>query len=172
MAEKSRELAGRAALVTGSSKNIGRAIAVALAEGGASVLVHGNRDRDGAEETAVLVRRAGGRAAIALADLSNPGAAAQLVEATHSAFERFDILVANAAIRPESAFSELTYEAWRSVMAIGLDSAFLLAKAALPFLRHSDQAAIVENCCKMSRRRARETCFLISSIGANLVQET
>ena len=143
MADGSRELAGRAAIVTGASKNIGRAIAVALAEGGASVLVHGNRDRDGAEGTAEAARRAGARAEVALGDLSQPDVAARLVDAALAAFGGLDIVVANAAIRPESPIDDLTYEDWRRVMAVCLDSAFLLAKAALEPLRRSDGGAIV-----------------------------
>ncbi len=143
MAEGLGELAGRVAIVTGASKNIGRAIAVALGEGGASVLVHGNRDRAGAEATAELVRQAGGRANVGLGDLSEPAAAARLVEAALNGFGKLDIVVANAAIRPEASIDDLTYEDWRKVMAVCLDSAFLLAKAALTPLRRSDQAAIV-----------------------------
>src|SRR5688572_24870929 len=96
-----RELAGRAAIVTGSSRNIGRAIAVALGEGGASVLVHARGDRDGAQETAELVRRAGGAAAVATGDLADPATPQRLVDEALAAFGRLDIVVANAAIRPE-----------------------------------------------------------------------
>jgi 3-oxoacyl-[acyl-carrier protein] reductase len=137
------ELAGRGAIVTGASKNIGRAIAVALGEGGAAVLVHGNSDRAGAEETAELVRQAGGRAAVALGDLTDPEQALLLVQAALDAFGRLDIVVANAAIRPEASIDELTYEGWREVMAVCLDSAFLLSNAALAPLRQSDQGTIV-----------------------------
>src|SRR5687768_4944246 len=98
MAEAAGELAGRVAIVTGASKNIGRAIAAALGEGGASVLVHGHRDRAGAEQTADEVRRAGGRAEVELGDLGEPRAAQRLVDAALAAFGRLDIVVANAAI--------------------------------------------------------------------------
>jgi 3-oxoacyl-[acyl-carrier protein] reductase len=137
------ELAGRVALVTGASKNIGRAIAVALGYGGATVLVHAHSDQAGAAETARLVQEVGGRAKVALGDLADPAAPARLVEAALSAFGQLDVLVANAAVRPEASIDELTYESWRHVMALGLDSVFLLAKAALAPLRASDRAAIV-----------------------------
>ena len=143
MASQSGELAGRVALVTGASKNIGRAIAVAFGEAGCSVLIHANRDLAGASTTADLVQAQGAASEVALADLVQPDAAANLVEKTLSRFGRLDVLVANAAIRPESAFDELTYEEWRRVMAVCLDSAFLLAKAALSPLRQSGQGAIV-----------------------------
>ena len=138
-----RELAGRAALVTGASRNIGRAIAETLGAGGARVLVHARQDRAGAEETAALVRAAGGEAAVTLGDLADPAVPARVVEAAVSAFGALDILVANAAIRPEASIEELGFEDWRRVMALCLDGAFLLTKAALPALRRSDQGAIV-----------------------------
>jgi 3-oxoacyl-[acyl-carrier protein] reductase len=138
-----RELDGRAALVTGASRNIGRAIAVALASGGAGVLVHAHRDQGGAGETARQVEAAGGRAAVALGDLAHPDTPARIVESALAAFGRLDIVVANAASRPEAALADLTYQDWRRVMALCLDSVFLLATAALPSLRLSDQASIV-----------------------------
>jgi 3-oxoacyl-[acyl-carrier protein] reductase len=139
----SSDLAGRVAIVTGASRNIGRAIAVALAQGGASVLVHAGSDRDAARETAELVGQAGGRAEIMTGDLADPELPARLVGAALAAFGRLDVVVANAAIRPEASIDDLSYEHWRRVMAICLDSVFLLAKAAIPPLRESDQAAIV-----------------------------
>ena len=137
------ELGGRIAVVTGASRNIGRAIAVALGAGGASVLVHAHRDRGGAEETARLVRDAGGQAEVALGDLADPDVAGAIVAAALAAFGRLDILVANAAIRPESSIEDLSYDDWRRVMALCVDSVFLLTKAALGPLKESDRGAIV-----------------------------
>jgi 3-oxoacyl-[acyl-carrier protein] reductase len=137
------ELAGRVAIVTGASRNIGRAIAVALGEGGASVVAHAGRDAAAAGETVDLVRAAGGRAEAATGDLADPRVPALLVEKALAAFGRLDIVVANAAVRPEAAVEEITPEDWRRVMAVCLDSTFFLVQAALPALRKSDQAAIV-----------------------------
>ena len=137
------ELDGRVAIVTGASRNIGRAIAAALGAGGASVLVHAHRDSAGAEETARLVREAGGKAEVALGDLADPDVAGTIVAAALAAFGRLDILVANAAIRPEASIEDLSYEDWRRVMALCVDSVFLLTKAALEPLKASDQGAIV-----------------------------
>lgn len=138
-----RDLEGRVALVTGASRNIGRAIAVALGAAGASVMVHAHRDSEGAEETARLVEAAGGKAGVALGDLADPTVPQRVVDVALSVFGRFDILVANAAIRPESSIEDMSYEDWRQVMALCLDSVFLLTKAALPSLKASDQASIV-----------------------------
>jgi 3-oxoacyl-[acyl-carrier protein] reductase len=137
------EFSGRAAIVTGASRNIGRAIAVALGSGGASVLVHANAARAEAEITAGLVREAGGKAAVAMGDLTDPAVPARLVDEALAAFGRLDMVVANAVSRPEAPLAEMTYEDWRRVMALSLDSVFLLVKAALESLRRSDRAAIV-----------------------------
>lgn len=136
-------LKGRAALVTGASRNIGRAIAVALAQRGADIVVHVARDREGGGETAAAVEAIGSRAALVSGDLSEPGTAARVVAEAATAFGRLDILVNNAAIRPETPFETIPYEEWRKVMGIALDAVFLVSQAALPHLSKSDQAAIV-----------------------------
>lgn len=138
-----RELEGRVALVTGAAKNIGRAIALALAEAGASVLVTAKTSRDDADATAALVRERGGTAAVHLADLSDPQQAEELVSACVSHFGRLDILVNNAAARSDAPVSEISYGEWRRVVASILDGTFLCSQAALPHLRASDRAAIV-----------------------------
>lgn len=137
-----RSLEGRAALVTGASRNIGRAIAVALGGEGASVLVHAAHDHEALKETASAVEQAGGRAHAVTADLADPENAGTIVAASEEAFGRLDIVVNNAAIRPEAEIDRLSYEDWRRVMGICLDAAFLVCKAALPLLRASDAAAI------------------------------
>jgi 3-oxoacyl-[acyl-carrier protein] reductase len=136
-------LDGRAAIVTGASRNIGRAIATALGAEGAKVLVHGHRDQAAAEATARLVEEAGSEAELFLGDLADPAIPAEIAAAAERRFGRLDIVVNNAAIRPEGGFEEISYEIWRQVFAIGLDSVFLLSQAALPALRKSDQAAII-----------------------------
>jgi 3-oxoacyl-[acyl-carrier protein] reductase len=140
---ESRELTGRAALVTGASRNIGRAIALALADGGASVVVSARRDRSALDSVVAEIEARGGQAVAALGDVSRPEDVAGLVEAGRTAFGQLDILVNNAAVRNEAPFEDLTFEAWREVLAVALDAPFLCAKAAFPALARSDQAAIV-----------------------------
>src|ERR1700752_3539283 len=128
------ELSGCTAIVTGASRNIGRAIAVALGSAGASVLLHAPGARSDVETTAKLVQEAGGKAAVAIGDLTDPAVPAKLVDAALAAFGRLDFIVANAGTRPESPLGEMSYEEWRHVMALTLDSVFLLIKAGLPAL--------------------------------------
>jgi 3-oxoacyl-[acyl-carrier protein] reductase len=137
------ELQGRVALVTGASRNIGRAIALALAEGGASVIVHGRSDRAAIGEVVGAIEAAGGRALAALGDLTRPEDVAAVVKEGTAAFGGLDILVNNAAVRNEAPFEDLTYEAWREVLALALDAPFLCVKAALDALERSEQAVIV-----------------------------
>ena len=137
------ELAGRVALVTGGSRNIGRAIALALAEGGASVVVSARTDRAGLDEVVSAIEAAGGKAAAALGDVTRPEDVARMVETARSTFGGLDILINNAAIRKEAPFAELDYGTWRDVMAVALDAPFLCAKAAHDELVRSDQATIV-----------------------------
>lgn len=138
-----RELENRVALVTGSARNIGREIALALANGGASVVVHAKTSRADAEATADAVRAAGGKAAVVLADLADPAASGPLIAEAVAAFGRLDILVNNAATRGDRSIPEITVEDWRSVMSSILDGTFFCTQAALPHLRRSDAGAIV-----------------------------
>jgi 3-oxoacyl-[acyl-carrier protein] reductase len=138
-----RELDGRVAIVTGSARNIGRAIATGLASAGAAVVINARRSAAEAEAAAAAICEAGGRAIVKLGDVSQPSEAAGLVAAAEAEFGRLDILVNNAASRPESDFARLAYEEWRQVLATILDGAFLLTQAALPLLRRSDAGAVI-----------------------------
>src|ERR1700692_1674427 len=86
-----RELAGKVALVTGAARNIGRAIAIELAEAGARARGAARASRQHAEETGGLIRANGGRAEVALADLGEPGGATRVVDACVGAFGRLDM---------------------------------------------------------------------------------
>lgn len=137
------ELAGRVAVVTGSARNIGRAIALALAEGGAAVLVSAKRARAEADAVAEEIRARGGRSAAALADVGDPESAASLIDAAMKAFGRVDILVNNASVRRETDLASLEYQEWRDILATTLDGAYLCARAALPHLVAAGGGSIV-----------------------------
>lgn len=137
------DLSGRVALVTGSGRNIGRAIALALANAGAAVVVNARSSVAEAEAVAEEIRRAGGRAAVTLADVSDPGAVEALIDAAVGAFGRIDVLVNNAAVRKETDFANLHYAEWREIISTILDSAYLCSHAALPHLTASGAGAIV-----------------------------
>jgi 3-oxoacyl-[acyl-carrier protein] reductase len=137
-----RELAGKVALVTGAARNIGRAIAVELAEAGAAILVTARTSRREAEQTCDLLRASGGHAEVALADLSQPGGAAQIIDACIAAFGRLDIVVANAALRSDAPIESIDAEEWRRVVSSILDSTFFCAQAAASHLRRNGGAFV------------------------------
>ena len=133
-----RPLAGKAALITGSSKNIGRATALALAADGADVVIHGRADREAAEATADAVRAFGAEAAVCLHDITEDDAAAPLVGAARDAFGRLDIVVCNAAMRRQHPFLEIPIEEFREVLAMDLESPFRLLQAAVAEILESN----------------------------------
>jgi len=137
------DMKGLVGLVTGASRNIGRAIACALASRGARIVVHVASDVDAGDETATAVRRAGSEAIVVSGDLSIPDIAQRVVSDAANAFGRLDFVINNAAIRPEAPIETLGYEAWREVMGICLDAVYLVSRAALPHLEASERAAIV-----------------------------
>ena len=137
------ELAGRVALVTGASRNIGRAIALDLADAGAAVIVNAVRAREEAEEVARSIGERGGKAMVVLADVTDPTAVRSMVDAAVERFGRIDILVNNAAVRGERALEAMTLQEFRAVVSLILEGAFLCCQAALPYLKQSDGAAIV-----------------------------
>ena len=128
------ELTGRVAVVTGAGRNIGRAIARSLAAGGASVVVCARSSVSDAEDTASLIAEAGGDAKVILGDLTEPADVERLIGEVSDQYGRLDVLVNNAAVRYETPLLEMSYEEWRTVLGIGLDSAFLCTKAALPLM--------------------------------------
>jgi 3-oxoacyl-[acyl-carrier protein] reductase len=138
-----QELAGRVAIVTGAGRNIGRAIALALAEAGAAVAVNGRAHKAEVDAVVAEIESRGGRALPVMADISDEEAVGAMVNAVAERFGRIDILVNNAAVRPEKPFETLTLAEWRAVQAIILDGAFLTTKAALPHLKTSGAGSVV-----------------------------
>jgi 3-oxoacyl-[acyl-carrier protein] reductase len=137
------ELAGRVAVVTGSGRNIGRAIAMSLADAGAAVVVSGRRALAEAESVAAAINDRGRRAAAALADVGDPASAAQLIDTAVARFGRLDILVNNASVRRETDLADLEYAEWREIVATTLDGAYLCSRAAMPHLIAAGGGSIV-----------------------------
>jgi len=131
---ETRELDGQVAIVTGAARNIGRAIAVGLAEAGARVVVNALTSLDAAEETAAHILGSGGQAIALQADVTDPKAVELMVATTAEKLGGVDILVNNAATRLETPLEDLSFEEWRRVVSIMLDGAFLCVKACLPHM--------------------------------------
>jgi 3-oxoacyl-[acyl-carrier protein] reductase len=133
----------KVALVTGAGRNIGRAIALALADAGAAVVVNARSNREEIDAVARGIEAAGGRALALLADVTDAGAVQRMVRLGVERFGRIDILVNNAAVRRESPIEAMAAAEWREVMATILDGAYHCAQACVPHLRESGAGTIV-----------------------------
>jgi len=127
-------LSGRTALVTGSSRGIGRGIALALADEGCKIVLTG-RDAGALAEVAASVRHRGGKAAVAALDLCDADAAATLVETVRAEFGGLDILVNNAGATKRGDFFALGDADWQDGFALKLFAHVRLARAAWPLLK-------------------------------------
>jgi 3-oxoacyl-[acyl-carrier protein] reductase len=129
------DLTGKVALVTGASRGIGRAIAIALGEAGAAVAVN-YRSRDAAaQETCEAIRRAGARALAVQADVSRAEAVARMHTAIEADLGPVDILVNNAGIVSAAPLAEITEADWDEMLAVNLKSAFLVTQQVVPGMR-------------------------------------
>src|SRR5579875_3807623 len=119
-------LDGKTALVTGSATGLGAAMAIALAEAGASVACHGNRRE--AEETASSIKQRGGSAVPLKADLSRTEAPRDLIDEVLEHFGRIDILVNNAGTIIRDDAISYPLEDWMTVLQVNLTSVFQLSQ--------------------------------------------
>lgn len=141
---KTAELAGKRALVTGSTSGIGLAVAQALARAGARVMLHGSRPAADAEALrAALAAETGTAPGYLSANLAEASAARGLVEATLEAFGGLDILVNNAGIQHVAAVDAFPDENWAQMLAINVSAVFHTTKAALPGMKAQGWGRIV-----------------------------
>ncbi len=130
-----KELSGKTALVTGASRGIGRASALALARMGAQVLVHYSSGVKEAEAVVAEIRQAGGRADTVAADLAAPDGAHQLAKQVRAVVgDRLDILVANAGISKSATLEDTTVEDFDRLFALNVRAPFFLVQQLLPIL--------------------------------------
>jgi 3-oxoacyl-[acyl-carrier protein] reductase len=138
-----RPLHGRVALITGAGRNIGRAIAVAFADAGASVAVNVRASLDEGRSVVDEIGARGGEALLVPADVTQRPQVEAMIDAIAKRWSRLDIVVNNAAIRHEVPFAELSYDAWRDTHGVCVDGAFHCTQAALPLLRASGAGAVI-----------------------------
>jgi 3-oxoacyl-[acyl-carrier protein] reductase len=137
---------GKAAVVTGASRGVGRATALALAQGGCSVLINYSHSRAAAEQTAAEVQRLGVKAVCCQADVSDDQACREMMETAARAFGRLDILVNNAGTThfiPHANLEDVKDEHWNQILGVNLKGPFQCSRAARPHLDASGQGAIV-----------------------------
>jgi 3-oxoacyl-[acyl-carrier protein] reductase len=136
-------LTGKTALVTGASRGIGRAVAIALAGAGADVAVHYRAREQDALEVAAAIRDLGRRAFVVPADLGHAEAAAALVASAAKNLGEIHILINNAGITRPQAIEQITERDWDELMSVNLKSMFLLTQAVLPSMRAARWGRIV-----------------------------
>jgi len=123
---------GKTALVTGGSRGIGRGIAVALAEAGASVMLTYESNKELAARAVQDIEKGGGRAGAVHMSLGSRESIKRALSETRKAFGAVDILVNNAAVAQEKPFEEITDEDWDLMLALNLRGAFVSCQEALP----------------------------------------
>lgn len=145
MADKTADgaLKGRRALVTGGTRNIGRATALAFAAQGADVAVVGGSDQQRLDDTVAELREHGGNATGVLADAAEPDQLLPAFERARDELGGVDILVNNLGIRPRGGLEETTVEQWDHVMAVNLRAAFLLCQAAIPAMAEAGWGRVI-----------------------------
>ncbi len=135
---------GRVALVTGASRGIGRAIALALAQAGYAVGINYARAKPEADEAAAQVAAQGSEAATFQADVADPDAVLAMFRALDERFGRLDALVNNAGIGTRiDSLTAIDDATWRRTLAVNLDGAFYCLRAAVPRLRAAGGGRIV-----------------------------
>ena len=136
-------LKGKTALVTGASRNIGRAIALAFAAEGADLVLNTRTNQEELDAVADECRKAGVRVLPVLADIGDAAAVEAMAARAIGEHGAIDVLVCNAAIRPHKPLMETTLEDWHRVMAVDLHSAFYLARAVVPGMKERGRGSII-----------------------------
>jgi len=132
-----QSLAGRVALVTGSAKRLGRAVALRLAAEGADVIIHYRASTGEAQSAVAEIEKLGGRGYAIAADLTNVADIKRLSDETAKQFGRLDILVNNAASFLPSSIVSTTEEIWDASLGTNLKAPFFCAQSAAPLLRRT-----------------------------------
>lgn len=123
------------ALVTGASSGIGEAIARAFADAGASVIVNYRSSQEAAERIANEIRQGGGNAVAVQGDVSKPENCSRLFEAAQQKLGGIDVVVANAGLQRDAAFTDMAVEDWQKVIDVNLTGQFLCAQEAVRCFR-------------------------------------
>jgi 3-oxoacyl-[acyl-carrier protein] reductase len=150
LSDESKQFAGRAAIVTGATRGIGRAIALELARRGASVAFNYAQSADAAETLKGELEAAGARALASQCDVANTEAAAEMVKQTMSDFGRIDFLVNNAGIIRDNLILRMKEADWDSVIDTNLKGAWNFSRAALRHMLRQEGGGSVLNIASIS----------------------
>lgn len=159
------KLAGKVALVTGAGRGLGQAFAERLAVDGADIVIV---DQHSADDTHRLVERHGRACLSLLGDVSSPEDVNRIRDAANERFGGVDILINNAGMLTEDSFESLTYENWRRVFAVNVDSVFLFTKAFSPSMQQRGWGRVVNMCTIMLALNVPHFPHYVASKGAVL----
>lgn len=144
-----KKLQGRTALITGASKGLGKAMALALAEAGAR-LVLVSRNLELLNETAAAVRKLGADAAVFQADVTDEQQIARVEKSVTEKFGKLQILINNAGINIRKSVTDFTLDEWRQVVDTSLTSSFLMCRAFVPMMKGQGYGRIINMTSIMS----------------------
>ncbi len=136
-------LEGKAALITGASRNIGREVALTFAREGADLVLNTRQSAKELDEVAAQCRELGARTVTAVSDVGDPESVRRMVSDGIEQLGKIDVLVSNVAIRPHKPVTEVSDDEWLHVMNTNLNSAFYLCKAVLPGMLERRSGSII-----------------------------
>lgn len=170
------EIAGKVAVVTGSSSGVGRATAEVLAELGAAVVVNYNRGAEAANEIVAGITSRGGRAAAVQADVRSDADCRRLIDAAVDEFRALQILVNNAGMThfiPHDDLEAVTDEVWDDIIGANLRGVFNCSRAAAPHMRAAGEGAIV-NVSSVAGAGGGGSCipYAASKAGVNVITKS
>jgi len=153
----------RVAFISGSGRNIGRAIALKLAQAGHSIVLNGRADADACAAVADAVRAHGVEAHVLMGDVGNAREAKRLAEAALQRFGTIDILVNNAGLRPHQPLLSIGDAEWASVLDVNLNACFWLSRAFLPGMIEKRWGRIVNFAGMYALRGAAEYAHIAAA---------
>lgn len=163
---RSKPLQGKTALITGSGRNIGRAMALAFAAAGANVVVNGHGNEAAINEVAAEAREYGVLALGIMADVSRHEAVTKMVREAEARVGGIDIAVSNVGVRDTRPLLDITPELWNQVLGTNLSSAFYLARAVLPGMKERGWGRIIHMAGRTAFYPKEERAHVASSKAA------
>ena len=139
----------RVALITGSASGIGRGVAFAFSRGGYNVVINCSQNIDRAEETAVNCRELGAEALVVKCNVADDQDVVSMIKDCKAEYGRLDVLVNNAGTTmktPPKKMGDVDLDEWDRVFSINVRGVFQVSRAAVPLLRQSDNASIINTC--------------------------
>lgn len=149
-----KALSGKVALVTGGGKNIGRAIALYLAEVGAQIAVNGLSDKAAVDSVVAEIEAINGQGSARgyMADVTDGPATRAMVDEIAADFGRLDIAISNPAMRRQTPFPDITFEEWSQVLNVALNGAFHVISSAVPHMIAGGQGGRIVTMSGVSNR--------------------